>query len=519
MEFNNKGGVQNSFLLLFVVLNFVTSFSFMSFQAAATFTLLRSQSHTSSYRHSSSITTSPVQAHNVVQEKRFCETNRITSNTTKLRGLYPPTPMLSNGTLSVCSPNLFDQQHKLYYEIYGNKEGAPALFLHGGPGAGCFPRHARFFDPDYYRIVLLDQRGCGRSIPRGEIIDNDTWFLVDDCEALRLELNIKQWKVILGGSWGSTLALAYSQTYPTSVCSMILRGVCLMRPFEVDWLFSSRIGSASTLNKHSWNKFAELVRHKSGKSNCLDNRLSHSRDVLYDYCNWLTSGTSEHRLLASQSWYRWEMAMGGFVNDDIDVLSKHSTEHDNTTLVWDGNKWYLIGPNEVLSNVSVDTLSISNSLRKMSAEFISESSDMVLFEAVQPQCYAKEACTKMFSASNVTQDMIDSYLSYIPAQAILTSWYSVHNGFHHIPLLDHQNIDRIKDIPCIAIHGGNDYVCPVDNALDLVAMLPGIELRIPLGSSHSMYDKHIQHELVTATDKIRDRYSVLNSTTRIDNCE
>lgn len=100
----------------------------------------------------------------------------------------------------------------------------------------------------------------------------------------------------------------------------------------------------------------------------------------------------------------------------------------------------------------------------------------------------------MFSASNVTRDMIDSYLSYIPAQAILTSWYSVHNGFLHIPLLDHQNFDIIKNFACIAIHGGNDYVCPVDNALDLAAMLPGSELRIPLRSSHSMYDNHILHE-------------------------
>ena len=149
-----------------------------------------------------------------------------------------------------------------------------ALWLHGGPGAGCYPNHARFFDPEKWRIVLLDQRGCGKSKYTGECWDsNDTPRLVNDLELLRTHLNLTTWDCVQGGSWGSTLALAYAQSHPSSVRSIVLRGVCLMRPLEIDWLFSPNGGAASLAPKG----YAAFRKHVSLEEGCDD------RDVLHAY--------------------------------------------------------------------------------------------------------------------------------------------------------------------------------------------------------------------------------------------
>lgn len=127
-----------------------------------------------------------------------------------------------------------DHQHNIYYEECGNPNGVPVLFLHGGPGSGCNPAQRRFFDPQFYRIILLDQRGCGRSKPMGSIIENHTQALIKDIEAIREALNIKQW-LVFGGSWGSTLAVCYAQACPQVVTGLILRGIFLSRPTELNW--------------------------------------------------------------------------------------------------------------------------------------------------------------------------------------------------------------------------------------------------------------------------------------------
>lgn len=150
--------------------------------------------------------------------------------------------------------------------VHGNPRGAPALFLHGGPGAGCWPNHARFFDPQQYRVVLLDQRGCGRSSPRGALVnaagtagvdDGDSAdggggnggaaaaALVGDLEALRSALGVRQWAAVLGGSWGAALALAYAQRHPRSIAALVLRGCCFMRPAEVAWVYAPSGGAAA----------------------------------------------------------------------------------------------------------------------------------------------------------------------------------------------------------------------------------------------------------------------------------
>lgn len=142
--------------------------------------------------------------------------------------LYPPIEPHRSGQLAV------DALHTLYWEECGNPQGQPVLFLHGGPGSGCSPKHRQFFDPAHYRIVLFDQRGAGQSTPLGEIRNNTTPMLIGDIEHLRTLLGIDRW-LVFGGSWGSTLALAYGQAYPERCAGFVLRGIFLCTPAEIDW--------------------------------------------------------------------------------------------------------------------------------------------------------------------------------------------------------------------------------------------------------------------------------------------
>lgn len=149
--------------------------------------------------------------------------------------LFPPIDLFASGMLPV------DDLHTLYWEQCGNPRGVPVVFLHGGPGAGASPTHRRFFDPHHYRIVIFDQRGAGRSTPLGEVRRNDTDLLIDDLEKLRRHLAIERWH-LFGGSWGSTLALAYAQAHPQRCLGLMLRGIFLMRKPEIDWfLYQMRV--------------------------------------------------------------------------------------------------------------------------------------------------------------------------------------------------------------------------------------------------------------------------------------
>lgn len=145
-----------------------------------------------------------------------------------LTELYPPAEPLRHGWLSVGGV------HQIYWEEAGNPSGVPVLFLHGGPGAGCAPVHRRFFDPSHYRIILLDQRGAGRSTPNADISDNHTPALIADLEALRQHLCVERW-LVFGGSWGSTLALCYGEAHPQRCLGFVLRGIFLFTKEEVDW--------------------------------------------------------------------------------------------------------------------------------------------------------------------------------------------------------------------------------------------------------------------------------------------
>ena len=184
-----------------------------------------------------------------------------------------------------------DSVHTLYWEECGNPNGVPVLFLHGGPGAGLSPRHRQFFDPGYYRIVLFDQRGAGQSTPLGEYRANTTQLLVADVESLRTLLGIDSW-LVFGGSWGSTLALAYGQAHPERCTGFVLRGIFLCTPAEIDWF----------LNGIKWFFPEEHARFVA------DIALEDRHDLLGAYAKRLFSDDPASNALAARTWSRYEGA-------------------------------------------------------------------------------------------------------------------------------------------------------------------------------------------------------------------
>src|SRR5579863_2621822 len=166
-----------------------------------------------------------------------------------MREFYPPIEPYNQGYLNVSNI------HSMYYEESGNPKGFPAVFVHGGPGGGTQPEHRRYFDPKYYRIILFDQRGCGKSTPNASLEDNTTWDLVRDMEKLREHLKIEKW-LVFGGSWGSTLSLAYSETHPERVTQLVLRGIFLVRKWEIDWLYQN---GADAIFPDRWEEYIKPI--------------------------------------------------------------------------------------------------------------------------------------------------------------------------------------------------------------------------------------------------------------------
>lgn len=203
---------------------------------------------------------------------------------TERRILYPVIETNHTGYLKVSGG------HEIYYEESGDPHGKPVVFLHGGPGGGCTEKMRRFFNPDVYRIVLFDQRGCGKSRPHASLKENTTWDLVNDIEILRAALQIDRWQVF-GGSWGSTLALAYSQTHPERVTELVLRGIFLLRKKEIQWLYQH---GTSELFPDLWQHYLEPIPKRE------------RGDMVTAYYKRLTSDNSEVRLQAAKAWSTWE---------------------------------------------------------------------------------------------------------------------------------------------------------------------------------------------------------------------
>jgi proline iminopeptidase len=305
--------------------------------------------------------------------------------------LYPPIDPYASGHLAV------DSLHSLYFEECGNPEGIPVVMLHGGPGGGAGEIMRRFHDPAVYRIVLFDQRGCGRSTPHAELRENTTWDLVADIERLREHLGIDRWQVF-GGSWGSTLALAYAQSHPEHVTALVLRGIFLLRRAELLWFYQE---GASWLYPDLFAPYRDFIPE--------DER----GDMVGAYHRRLT-GPDE--ALRGEAAVRWAL--------------------------WEGS-----------------TLSVQR----------------------DPEREAR---------------FTDAQFSL--AFARIESHYFANGGFfrHDDQLL--RDIDRIRNIPGVIVHGRHDVVTPMKNAVDLSNAWPEADLRIVEDAGHAASEPGIVSELVEA---------------------
>lgn len=211
--------------------------------------------------------------------------------------LYPPLDLFNEGFLET------GDGHLLYFAECGNPDGAPALIVHGGPGGGCNPTMRRFHDPKHYRIILLDQRGCGRSLPNASIENNTTWHLVEDMERLRDHLGLERWQ-LFGGSWGSTLALAYAVTHPERVTALVLRGIFLLRRSELSWFYQD---GASALFPEAWDAFERLIPEPE------------RGDMIRAYYRRLTDTDPKVHMPAAEAWSVWEGTTLSLIEDPARV--------------------------------------------------------------------------------------------------------------------------------------------------------------------------------------------------------
>lgn len=310
--------------------------------------------------------------------------------------LYPPVMPYSSGHLEV------DDLHTLYWEQCGNPDGVPVVLLHGGPGDCITPAHRRFFDPDFYRIILFDQRGCGRSTPHAALERNTTQDLVEDIEKLRRKLGIEKWH-IAGGSWGSTLALAYAQTHPDGCLGLILRSIFLMRRQEIDWmLYGTR-----RFFPDVWEAFAGHLPE--------DERA----DLLEGYYKRLTSGDIQVQSSAAKVWNNYESTCATLIPQGERV---YATEEDVSHAV----------------------------------------------------CIAR-----------------------------METHYFRNNMFTpETQLLD--NVDRIRHIPGVIVHGRYDMLCPVQTAYELHQRWPEARLIVVPDAGHSAMEPTLRAELIMAGERMKD---------------
>ncbi|BBN06133.1 proline iminopeptidase [Marchantia polymorpha subsp. ruderalis] len=348
--------------------------------------------------------------------------------------MYPNSKAHERGDLKV------SDLHTLYYEVHGNPKGKPVVFLHGGPGAGCTERHARFFDPQHYRIVLFDQRGCGKSTPRGCLEGNTTWDLVEDIEKLREHLGVTKW-MVMGGSWGVTLALAYAQKHPEAVAAMILRGVCMLRQQELDWLYKQGV---NLLFPFAWGQLMTVLDE------------SEREDAVSAFYKRLTSDDYTVAQSAAQEWLRWEMGLSFFSTSQTNVLA------------WDG-KQYAYVP---------------------------------LATEVESQSEKVATASQNAASPHSSPSTASTFVSSTVAQARLECHYVVNKGFlKENQLLE--GVAQMRHIPGTIVQGRYDFVCPVSNAYDLHRSWPEAELRVVPNAGHSMYESGIIKELVRATDQFK----------------
>ena len=250
-----------------------------------------------------------------------------------MASLYPPIEPYNDGFIDV------GDGHKVYFEEVGNPLGKPAVFVHGGPGGGAAPEARQFFDPAKYRVVLFDQRGCGRSRPHASLESNTTWDLVADMERIRNHLGIDRW-LVFGGSWGSTLGLAYAQEHPKVVSELVLRGIFLLRPKELRWFYQE---GASAIYPDSWEHYvAPIPNDERG-------------DFISAYYRQLTSEDPETRLKAARAWSVWE-ASASYLTQNEDFMAKLDAPDAALAMAriechYFVNAGFFRSPNQLLENI------------------------------------------------------------------------------------------------------------------------------------------------------------------------
>jgi proline iminopeptidase len=308
--------------------------------------------------------------------------------------LFPPIDPYHQDWLTV------SDRHTIYFEESGNPQGQPIVILHGGPGGGSQPFYRQYCDPDRWRIVQFDQRGCGRSRPHAELTDNTTWDLVADIERLREHLGIERWTVF-GGSWGSTLALAYAETHPDRCVALILRGIFMLRPQELRWFYQE---GASYLFPEAWAAYLAPIPE------------AERDDLISAYYRRLTSDDLEVRLTAAKAWSVWEASTSRLFPDP-----------------------------------------------DLQAAFA---------DPVFAAAFARIECHFFVNGGWFT-----------PRDRLL------------------REVDRIRHIPAVIVHGRYDVVCPVVSAWELSQAWPEAELQIIPDAGHSMSEPGIQRALVAATNR------------------
>ncbi|NKB29248.1 MAG: prolyl aminopeptidase [Rhodobacteraceae bacterium] len=250
---------------------------------------------------------------------------------TAAQHLYPHLEPFAHQMLAV------GDDHKVYVEQCGNPDGRPVVVLHGGPGGGCSPAMRRYFDPDKWRVVLFDQRGCGRSRPHASVDNNTTWHLIRDIELIRQTLGIDSWAVF-GGSWGATLSLLYAQSHPDRVTNLILRGVFLMTQGELDWFYG---GGAGNFWPDLWEQFTDLVPK--------DER----DDLIAAYSRRLFSGDHATEVRFARMWAKWENTLASMANtgpggDSPAEYARAFARLENHYFV---NRGFLPGDNHIIRNM------------------------------------------------------------------------------------------------------------------------------------------------------------------------
>lgn len=221
-----------------------------------------------------------------------------------MQPLFPEIKANQTYTLST------DDGHHIYYEESGSLDGLPVVYLHGGPGGGCSSRDRRYFDPEKYRIILLDQRGCGRSKPYASIENNTTQNLIEDLEAIRKQLGIERW-VVMGGSWGTTLALAYAESHPKQVLGLILRGAFLGRQQDIDWLYKD---GTNRVFPDYWQEFVSAIPEKERD------------DIVEAFHKRLTGQNELAKMGAAKAWGYWE-AKVATLEPNKDLVDQLSNPH------------------------------------------------------------------------------------------------------------------------------------------------------------------------------------------------